>query len=107
MAKLASSQMSRQMGQRLSGSAAMLSTCCGGLGGAGDVESLPVTASAAAAVALEKKEKPGSLAGLGRGGRSAQVPQEGNPPSNPLQAEVSPPSSPLLLRACLLGAPAA
>ena len=52
-------------------------------GGAGDDKMLPLTGDAAAGVLLEKEERPQSLAGLGRGGRSAQVPQEGNPPSCP------------------------
>jgi len=61
----------------------MLCTGCGGLGGAGDDKLLPLTGAAVAGVALEKAERPRSLAGLGRVGRSAQVPQEGNPPSCP------------------------
>ena len=61
----------------------MLPTCCGGLGGAGDVKPLAFTGAAAAAVTLEKEERPWSLAGPGRGGRNAQDPQEGNPPSSP------------------------
>jgi len=52
-------------------------------GGAGDDNMLPLTGAAAAAVTLEKEERPRSLAGLGRGGRSAQVPQEGKPPRCP------------------------
>ena len=71
------------MGQRLSSSVAMLSMWCGGLGRAGDDEPLPLTGAAAAGVALEKEERPRSLAGPGRGGRNAQVPPEGNPPSSP------------------------
>jgi len=55
----------------------MLCTGCGGLGGAGHDKLLPLTGAAAAGVALEKAERPRSLAGLGRGGKSAQVPQEG------------------------------
>ena len=36
----------------------MFSTCCGGLEGAGDVELLPLTGTAAAGVTLEKEERP-------------------------------------------------
>ena len=81
--KLASSQLPRQMAQRSSSCVAMLSRCCGGLGAAGEAELLPLTGAAAVAVAPEKEESPGSLAVLGRSGRNAQVPPEGNPPSSP------------------------
>jgi len=50
---------------------------------AGDVKPLPLAGAAAASVALEKEEGPQSLARAGRGGRSAQVPQGGNPASRP------------------------
>ena len=83
MTKLASSQLPRKMGQQLSSSMALLFMCCGGLGGAGDDEPLPLTGAAAADVAQEKEERPRSLAGRGKGGRNAHVPQEGNPPSSP------------------------
>ena len=85
MTKLASSQLSRQMGQRSSSSVAMPSACCDGLTGAGDVEPLPPTSAAAAGVVLAKEEKARSLTGLGRGGRNGQVPQAGSPPSSPGQ----------------------
>jgi len=49
-----------------------------GWGGAGDV-----TGTATTSIMLEKAERPQSLAGLGRSGRSTQVPQEGNPPRCP------------------------
>lgn len=61
----------------------MLSTSCGGLQGAGDVELLPLTAAAAVGVTLEKRERSRSLAGPGRAGSNAQVPREGNTPSSP------------------------
>jgi len=62
---------------------ALLFTGCSGLGGAGDDKLLPLMGAAAAGVTLEKEERPRSLAGPGRGGRSGQVPPEGNPPSCP------------------------
>jgi len=57
--------------------------CCCVLGGAGDDKLLPLTGAAAAGVALLEEERPQSVAGPGRAGRSAQVPAEGNPPSCP------------------------
>jgi len=52
-------------------------------------------------VALEEEERPRSVAGPGRAGRSAQVPAEGNPPSCPGWGGF-PAHSPLLLWAQLL-----
>ena len=52
-------------------------------GGTADVEVLPLTSAAAAGAVQEKEERPRSLAGPGRGGRKAQVPPEGDPPSSP------------------------
>jgi len=58
-------------------------TRCGGLGGAGDDKLFPLTGAAAVGVVLEEEERPRSLAGPGKAGRSAQVPPEGNPSSCP------------------------
>lgn len=81
--QLASSQLSRHIGQQWFGCIAMFSTCYGGLRRAGDDELLPLTAAAAVAVMLEREERPQLCAGLGRGGRNAQISQEGNAPKSP------------------------
>ena len=106
MTKLASSQLPRKMGQQLSSSVALLFTCCGGLGGAGDDEPLPLTSAAAADVA-QQKAKRGHGHWLARGGVE-EMPRSLKKETLPApQAELSPPCSPLLLRPCLLAAPAA
>lgn len=87
------------MGQRLSNAASMLSTSCGGLGGAVDDNVLPGTGTAAAGVTLEEEERSNHHY-LAWGGSLKEEPPH-------CQREMSPHYPPLLLHVHLRNVPAA